>query len=214
MRNVPPAEACENLLLAIFQRMTLTPDLLLHAYAQGLFPMANEHGDVYWYSPDPRAVIPLDERFHVSKNLKRTIRKGTFDITVDESFEEVIRECAAPAPGRTETWISEEIIGVYCDLHRLGHGHSLECRIDGTLVGGLYGVVVGGAFFGESMFSRISDASKVALVYLVNRLREGGFRMLDTQFVTDHLIGFGAYEIPRKTYIRQLAEALTVDAAW
>lgn len=194
--------------------MTLTPALLLHAYAQGLFPMANEHGDIYWYSPDPRAVIPLDERFHVSKNLKRTIRKGTFDITIDESFEEVIRECAAPAPGREETWISEEIINVYCDLHRLGHAHSVECRIDGLLVGGLYGVAVGGAFFGESMFSRVSEASKVALVYLVNRLRDGGFFMLDTQFVTDHLIGFGAYEIPHEIYIRKLEYALTVDATW
>lgn len=176
--------------------------------------MADPDGEIYWYAPDPRAVIPLDDRFHIPKNLQKVIRRGTFEITSDQSFEEIIRECAVSAPGRTQTWISEEIVDVYCELHRLGYAHSVECRIDGSLVGGLYGVEHGGAFFGESMFSRATDASKVALVHLVERLRAGGFVLLDTQYVTDHLVRFGAYEIPRDVYMRELGRALRIYATW
>lgn len=194
--------------------MKLTPDLLLNAYADGVFPMADPNGDIYWYAPDPRAIIPLDDRFHIPNNLRKVIRKEIFEVTVDQSFEDVMRACAALTPGREETWISEEIIDVYCELHRLGHARSLECRIDDALVGGLYGVAIGGAFFGESMFSQVTDASKVALVALVERLRAGGFVLLDTQYMTDHLARFGAYEVPRHVYMRELGRALRIYATW
>ena len=189
----------------------LTPELLLRAYQVGLFPMADagEGGAIYWYAPDPRTVLPLDG-FHVSKNLAKLVRRGRFEVTSDQAFESVIRACA----DREETWISEEIIAAYTALHRLGYAHSVECWQGGALAGGLYGVALGGAFFGESMFHRARDASKVALVHLVRQLRRGGFRLLDTQFTTEHLKRFGAIEIPRRVYERRLADALAVEAAW
>ncbi|QXD16688.1 leucyl/phenylalanyl-tRNA--protein transferase [Rhodocaloribacter litoris] len=189
----------------------LTPELLLYGYRHGIFPMADPRdGDaVYWFDPDPRAVIPLDA-FHVPKSLARLVRKGTFEVVTDRDFEGVMRACA----DRAETWISEEIIQAYVALHRLGHAHSVECRRHGRLAGGLYGVALGGAFFGESMFHRERDASKVALVHLVERLRRGGFVLLDTQYLTPHLARFGAIEIPRAEYRRRLAAALRIDARW
>ncbi len=189
----------------------LTPELLLYGYREGLFPMADpEEGDaVYWFAPDPRAVLPL-EAFHVPKNLARLVRQERFEVTADRDFEAVMRACA----DRPETWISEEIIQAYVALHRLGYAHSIECRQDGALVGGLYGVALGGAFFGESMFHRMRDASKVALVHLVRRLRAGGFVLLDTQYTTPHLARFGVVEIPRTQYERLLHTALAVPAHW
>jgi leucyl/phenylalanyl-tRNA--protein transferase len=173
-------------------------ELLLNAYRNALFPMGMEDGELGWFSPDPRAVIPIEE-FHVPHGLRRTLKKGLFEVRINSAFEEVMRSCAC----RDETWISEEIIESYCALHRLGRAHSVETWRDGVLAGGLYGVALGGAFFGESMFHRVTDASKVALVALVERLRKNGFALLDTQWVTPHLLGFGAVEIPRAQY-RQL----------
>ncbi|MCF4164760.1 leucyl/phenylalanyl-tRNA--protein transferase [Zavarzinia compransoris] len=187
----------------------LTPALLLRAYAAGIFPMADHVGDedLFWVDPDWRGILPLDQ-FHVPKSLAKVVRRDRFQVTVDRDFETVIAGCAASAPGRRSTWISHRIRGLYADLFRLGHAHSIETRLDGRLVGGLYGVRLGAAFFGESMFSRETDASKVALVHLVARLRAGGFRLLDTQFVTGHLMRFGALEIPRENYRRLLDAAL------
>jgi leucyl/phenylalanyl-tRNA--protein transferase len=183
---------------------------LLAAYCKGLFPMAvNERGDIGWFSPDPRAIIPLDERFHVSHGLRRALKKNPFEITVDREFEAVMRACAKRHEG---TWISEEIVASYCRLHRLGFAHSIEARVGGKLVGGLYGVHIGGAFFGESMFHRVTDASKVALVALVERLRGGGFALLDTQWTTPHLMQFGTLEIPRRDYLRLLRKAVALDS--
>lgn len=195
---------------------SLTPDLLLYAYSQGIFPMADpdEGGEVYWYAPDPRTVIPLDERFHIPSTLRKRVRQEPFEVRADSAFEEVMRACAAPGAGRETTWISEEIVQTYTALHRAGYAHSVECWEGGDLVGGLYGVALGGAFFGESMFHRARDASKVALVHLVERLRRGGFSLLDTQFLTDHLARFGAYEISRSEYERRLSAALRVEGAW
>jgi len=188
----------------------LNAALLLEAYRHGIFPMAvDAAGTIGWFAPDPRAIIPLDHRFHIPHGLARTLKKQPFTITVDREFEAVMRACAAD---RAEgTWISEEIIGGYCELHRLGHAHSIEARRQGQLVGGLYGVRIGGAFFGESMFHRVTDASKVALVALVERLRAGGFALLDTQWLTPHLATFGAYEITRAHYLRRLRAALLRD---
>ena len=195
----------------------LTPDLLLAAYQSGVFPMADERDDVAWYAPDPRGVLPLDG-FHVPKSLARVVRQGRFDVRTDTAFEAVMRACAAPTAGREDTWISRDIVRGYTDLHRLGFAHSVECWQDGDagpeLVGGLYGVALGGAFFGESMFHTVRDASKVALVHLVRRLRAGGFVLLDTQMTTPHLERFGAVEIPRAEYERRLASALQVPASW
>jgi leucyl/phenylalanyl-tRNA--protein transferase len=191
---------------------TIEPHILLTAYAQGIFPMSNEWGDIYWYDPDPRAIIPLDERFSVSKRLARTVRSGRFTIQVDTAFQRVMEECATPTPGRAGVWISRGLIQSYTRLHQLGFAHSVEAWREGHLVGGLYGVTVRGLFAGESMFSRETDASKVALVHLVERLRRGGFVLLDTQFITEHLARFGAYEISRADYQTRLAEALQVDA--
>lgn len=193
----------------------LTPDILLRAYAQGLFPMAERRDDptLYWVSPEKRAVFPLDA-FHVPRRLKRTIRDDTFAVTVDTAFAQVMRECAAPAPGREESWINDEILRLYTALHASGYAHSLECRHEGRLVGGLYGVALGAAFFGESMFSRETDASKVALVHLVARLKHGGFRLLDAQFLTAHLARFGAVEIAHEEYLRRLGRALATAAYW
>lgn len=186
--------------------MKLTPQLLLNAYSQGIFPMA-EDGVIYWYDPDPRTIIPLDT-FHVPRSLARTIRRGRFEVRADTAFRAVMEACAEPAPGREVTWINEEIIMIYCELHALGFAHSVETWQDGALVGGLYGVSLGGLFAGESMFSRATDASKVALVYLVERLRRGGFVLLDTQFMTNHLQRFGAIEISRTEYLARLTQAL------
>jgi leucyl/phenylalanyl-tRNA--protein transferase len=193
----------------------LTPELLLAAYRQGIFPMADEHGEIGWYEPIRRAIIPLDERFHVPRRLARTVRSGFFTVTYDTAFEQVITACAAPAPGRESTWISPEIIRAYSELHRLGYAHSVECWRDGQLAGGLYGVAVGGLFAGESMFHRVRDASKVALVHLVERLRRGGFVLLDSQFIVGpHLLQFGTIEISRAEYHRLLRAALQVRAVW
>jgi leucyl/phenylalanyl-tRNA---protein transferase len=193
----------------------LTADLLLHAYRHGLFPMADpDEGDrVYWYAPDPRAVLPLDT-FHVPKSVQRVIRQERFTVRVDQAFEEVMRACAAPAPGRETTWISEEFVAAYGDLHAQGFAHSVECWQAGELVGGLYGVALGGAFFGESMFHHTRDASKVALVHLVERLRKGRFGLLDTQMTTPHLERFGVVEIPRIGYEVHLADALRRCGDW
>ena len=183
--------------------------MLLTAYRRGIFPMAvDKRGRIGWFSPDPRAVIPLDDRFHIPHGLRRVLKQKKFEITSDTDFETVIRECGRRKEG---TWISPGIIDSYCNLHCLGHAHSIETRRDGKLVGGLYGVALGGAFFGESMFHRATDASKVALVALVERLRAGGFVLLDTQWTAPHLQQFGTYEIPRREYLWQLEQALKLD---
>lgn len=188
---------------------------MLRAYRAGLFPMAEtRRGDrLYWLDPERRGVLPL-EGFHLPRRLLRTVLSGRFAVTVDGDFAATVRGCAAAVPGREDTWINSEIEHLFTDLHRLGHAHSVECRQEGRLVGGLYGVALGGAFFGESMFSRVADASKVALAHLVARLRLGGFRLLDTQFVTAHLAQFGAEEVPRETYKRLLAAAVAAPSRW
>jgi leucyl/phenylalanyl-tRNA--protein transferase len=178
--------------------------MLIRGYEQGYFPMADgAGGEIGWYSPDPRAVIPLDA-FHIPKTLLRRVRSGRYTVTTDRAFDAVIRTCAA----REETWISPEIIRAYSALHRKGIAHSVECWRGEELAGGLYGVALGGVFFGESMFSRLVDASKVALVHLVGILRSGGFTLLDIQFLTPHLVRFGAVEIPRSEYLRLLESGL------
>ena len=192
--------------------MRLTPALLLSAYRIGVFPMADD-GEVGWYAPDPRAVLPLDA-FHVPKTLAKTVRQRPFEVVADRDFEGTMRACAAPAPGREETWISDEMVAAYVALHRAGFAHSVECWLGDTFAGGLYGVALGGAFFGESMVSRARDASKVALVALVERLRAGGFALLDTQMTTPHLARFGVVEIPRAAFEHRLAAALALDADW
>jgi leucyl/phenylalanyl-tRNA--protein transferase len=187
----------------------LPPDMLLTAYATGWFPMAVDGGEVRWFSPDPRGIIPLDT-FHVSRRLARVWRQGTFRIEIDSRFEEVIRACATATRGGEEggSWISDEIVESYVVLHEEGVAHSVEAWKGDRLVGGLYGVALGGAFFGESMFHRETDASKVALVALVERLRGRGYVLLDTQWTTPHLEQFGAIEIPRRDYLRRLDRAL------
>jgi leucyl/phenylalanyl-tRNA--protein transferase len=193
----------------------LTPEILSRAYAEGLFPMAEQRADptLYWVSPEKRGILPLDN-FHVPHRLARTVRSGRFTVTADQAFTEVMLACAAPVPGREETWINSEILRLYTALHAGSHAHSIECWQAGKLVGGLYGVRLGAAFFGESMFSRARDASKVALVHLVEGLRRGGFVLLDTQFITAHLARFGAIEIPREHYLAKLAGALNQEAIW
>jgi len=186
-------------------------DLLVSAYSSGWFPMAIEPGEIRWYSPDPRGVIPLDG-FHASRRLSRLVRQGRFAIRVDTDFRAVIRACAEQRD-EDGTWIDDEILDSYCLLHDQGLAHSIETWQNEQLVGGLYGVALGGAFFGESMFHRTTDASKVALVALVERLRERGFVLLDTQWITGHLSQFGAIEIPRRRYLRLLEAALRVDPA-
>jgi leucyl/phenylalanyl-tRNA--protein transferase len=191
----------------------LTPTILLRAYAEGIFPMAERRGDsdLFWVSPEMRGIIPLDA-FHIPRRLARTVRSDRFKVTADMAFADVMRACAEPAPDRPESWINDEILRLYTALHAAGHAHSIECWRDGKLVGGLYGVKLGGAFFGESMFTRERDASKVALVHLVARLRRGGFSLLDTQFLTAHLVRFGTIEIPRAQYHDLLARAISHDA--
>lgn len=166
-------------------------------------------GAVRWYAPDPRAHLPLDA-FHIPDNLRRRVRRGEFSVTVDRAFSTVIRQCA----DRSRTWITPRIRRAYTALHERGPAHSVECWQDGELAGGLYGVALGGAFFGESMFYRVSNASKVALVHLVRQLRAGGFELLDTQYSTEHLERFGVVEIPRAEYERRLDRALSVNATW
>lgn len=189
--------------------VTLTPELLLHAYGAGIFPMAESAGDpeLFWVDPVRRGVLPL-ESFHIPHRLRRTVRSHRFTIRCDTAFETVMRACASATAERPQTWINDDIIHLYTELHRRGAAHSVESWIGDELVGGLYGVKLGAAFFGESMFSRVTDSSKVALVHLVARLRQGGFTLLDTQFVTDHLRRFGAVEIPRRDYHARLAAAL------
>ena len=186
----------------------LDPALLVKAYQQGIFPMGMEDGQIGWFSPNPRGVLPL-EGFHIPSRLARVVRSARFTIRIDAGFEDVMRACATRRDDGT--WINAEILESYVTLHRLGLAHSVETWQDGALVGGLYGVHLGGAFFGESMFHRATDASKVALVALVDRLARRGFRLLDIQWVTPHLKQFGAINVPRRTYLKLLAEALTRD---
>jgi leucyl/phenylalanyl-tRNA---protein transferase len=191
----------------------LTPDILIEAYAAGIFPMAESADDkeLFWVDPNRRGILPLDG-FHMPRRLKRVLRGGRFAVRADTAFASVIRGCAEASEMRPSTWINDEIVRLYTALFERGAAHSVECWQEGDLVGGLYGVSLGAAFFGESMFSRVSDASKVALAHLVARLRRGGYRLLDTQFLTPHLARFGAIEISRARYHRLLAEALRYRA--
>lgn len=194
----------------MFFRMTskredlIPPETLLGAYVQGVFPMADENG-LAWFSPEQRGLIPLDERFHVPHGLRRKLKKRPFDVRWNTAFREVMLGCAT----RDETWIDETILASYCELHRLGFAHSIECWDNEGLQGGLYGVAISRVFFGESMFSRKTDASKIALVHLVAMLREKNFQLLDTQWLTEHLKQFGGYEVSRKIYLRLLADAIS-----
>jgi leucyl/phenylalanyl-tRNA---protein transferase len=191
------------------RRTDITPQLLLKAYSCGLFPMAESADDpaVFWVEPEIRGIIPLDG-FHVPRSLARTIRRAPFEIRVDTAFPAVVDGCAEPAPGRRSTWINSTIRRLYGELYRMGHAHSVEAWENERLVGGLYGVSLGAAFFGESMFSRRTDASKVCLAYLIAHLRARGFILLDTQFTTEHLKRFGAVDVPRAEYDRLLAQAV------
>jgi len=193
--------------------LEITPEVLLKAYSCGIFPMAESATDpgMFWVEPKLRGIIPLD-RFHVSRRLRRTVRQKLFDIRVDTAFDQLIGLCAETTKSRKDTWINRRIRQLYNELHQAGYCHSIECWQENQLVGGLYGVRLGGAFFGESMFSRVRDASKVALVHLVERMRAGGFVLLDTQFNTDHLSQFGAIEVPKDDYENMLADALEVKA--
>lgn len=185
----------------------LVPDKLLLSYAVGIFPMADEAGELFWMAPDPRAVIELDS-FKASRSLRSTARRDDFSVTFDRAFAEVMAGCADRSEG---TWISADIHQAYQELHRMGFAHSVEVWRGDELVGGLYGVALGGLFFGESMFHRVTDASKVALVHLVARMRERGFSLLDVQFMTEHLRQFGTIEIPREEYERRLHNAVTLS---
>ena len=195
--------------------LRLTPEILVRAYAAGIFPMAESTDDpeLFWVDPRRRGILPLDA-FHVPRRLRRVVRRQIFEIRCDSAFEDVVRGCAEASEKRPNTWINDEIVRLYAALFAHGAAHSVECWRDGRLVGGLYGVSLGAAFFGESMFSAETDASKVALVHLVARLRLCGFRLLDTQFLTPHLARFGGIEISRKHYHRLLAEALTYRAVF
>ena len=189
--------------------MQLTAQILLQAYASGIFPMAEAADDpeLFWVDPKRRGILPLDA-FHVPRRLRRVIRRGVFEVRCDTAFEPVMRGCAEASEMRPTTWINEEIVRLYTELFERGAAHSVECWCGEDLVGGLYGISLGAAFFGESMFSRVTDASKVALVHLAARLAEGGYRLLDTQFLTTHLAQFGGIEISRARYHRLLADAL------
>jgi leucyl/phenylalanyl-tRNA--protein transferase len=195
--------------------LRLTPDLLVRAYAAGVFPMAESADDpeLFWVDPRRRGILPLDA-FHIARRLRRVVRRRIFEIRVDSAFEDVVRACAEASEKRPNTWINDEIVRLYAALFARGAAHTVECWHDGKLAGGLYGVSLGAVFFGESMFSRENEASKVALVHLVARLRLGGFRLLDTQFLTPHLARFGGIEISRARYRRLLAEALTYRAVF
>ncbi|MEE2681356.1 MAG: leucyl/phenylalanyl-tRNA--protein transferase [Planctomycetota bacterium] len=203
MDDLPPPDSPE-----------ITADLLVEAYRCGVFPMADDaSGEVFWFQPDPRGIIPL-EGFTVARSLARRVRSGRFRITVDQCFEEVMRECSVPRSAENGSWMTEELLGAYCELHARGAAHSIEAWRDGRLVGGVYGVHLGAAFFGESMFSRPelggTDASKVCLVHLVERLRARGFTLLDTQYVNDHLRQFGCREVTGRAYAGLLRAALGV----
>ena len=188
----------------------LTPAILLDAYSMGLFPMGDEDsGEIHWYSPDPRAILPIDG-LRVSRSLRRIISRDVFEVTFDQAFEATVLACA----DRSSTWISGEIVRSYTELHKLGHGHSVECWQEGELVGGLYGVHIGSAFFGESMFHRVSNASKVALYHLVEYLKDHMFTMLDIQFMTSHLESIGAVDVPRSRYLRILHDAVSQESKW
>ena len=195
--------------------MEVTPDLLLRAYAAGIFPMSEAADDpgLFFVEPEQRGVLPLDA-VHIPRRLARTVRSGRFEVRFDTAFDRVLELCAEAAPDRPNTWINARIRKLYGELFEMGHAHSVESWADGRLVGGLYGVSLKGAFFGESMFSRATDASKVALVHLTQKLRDDGFVLLDTQFLTAHLSRFGAVEVPRREYLRLLGAALEVDAEW
>jgi leucyl/phenylalanyl-tRNA---protein transferase len=193
--------------------LPISPHLLLRAYSIGLFPMAEsaEDDELFWVDPDPRALFPL-ESFKPTRSLAKVIKSDRFDIRIDTDFQAVMAACAAPAPGREKTWINRDILRLYCELHEMGYAHSVECWRNGALIGGLYGVKLRGAFFGESMFHHERDASKVALAHLIARLKKGGFDLLDTQFITPHLTSLGAVEIPREAYLVKLETALTRQA--
>jgi leucyl/phenylalanyl-tRNA--protein transferase len=193
--------------------MEITPSVLLKAYSCGIFPMAESADDtgLYWVEPEIRGILPLD-RFHVPRSLAKVVRQNRFDIRVDTAFAATVSACAEPTSGRQDTWINHRIFELYVALHRAGHAHSVEVWQNGQLVGGLYGVRIGGAFFGESMFSRRPNASKVALVHLVDRLRAGGFVLLDTQFSNAHLVQFGVEEISKDDYSKHLAQAIELEA--
>ena len=195
--------------------LSITPELLLKAYASGIFPMAEAANDprIFWVDPTERGTLPL-ESFHLPRSLKKVIRQERFTVTVNTAFSAVVDGCAEPAPGRDKTWINRQIRDLYVALYRDGFAHSVECRLDDELVGGLYGVSINGAFFGESMFSRRTDASKVALAFLCERLIRGGYLLLDTQFITGHLERFGAIEIGREEYHDRLQEALEAAATF
>jgi leucyl/phenylalanyl-tRNA--protein transferase len=188
----------------------ITPEILLRAYSIGLFPMAESADDpeIFWVEPDIRGVLPLDNRFHVSKSLRKTVRQKPFDIRFNSDFDAVITACASETSDRPSTWINETIKTLYSALHRMGHAHSVEAWDGDELVGGLYGVSLGSAFFGESMFSRRTDASKICLVHLVERLKQKHFTLLDTQFTTEHLKTFGAIDVPKEDYALLLAAAM------
>ena len=187
----------------------LPPDLLLQAYSQGMFPMSMENGELGWFSPDPRGIIPI-EGFHVPHGMKKLLRDCPFQIRIDTAFVSVMRGCA----DRESTWISETILRSYTKLYELGYAHSVETWLGNKLVGGLYGIALGGAFFGESMFSRVPGASKVALHALVTRLAAAGYTLLDTQWTTEHLTMFGAKDIPRREYLRRLNAALRLECSF
>ena len=190
----------------------VTPELVLQAYAVGLFPMAETRDDdsLYWIDPKERGVLPLDG-VHVPKSLRKALRRGVFEVRIDTDFAQVLEQCRRQADNRPESWINDQIAEIYNALHAMGRAHSVECWHDCALVGGLYGVSLGGAFFGESMFTRVRDASKVALIHLCARLKQGGYVLLDCQFITAHLKRFGAVEIPRAEYRERLARALKVE---
>ena len=201
----------------------LTPELLVRAYREGIFPMArSRHGPLEWFSPDPRGVLPLDA-FHIPHGLRKSLRRCAYRVTVDHAFEHVIHACAAPRPYTRDTWINDQIIETFIQLHANELAHSVEAwtiplergsRSSPELVGGLYGVALGGAFFGESMFSTATNASKICLVHLVERLQRRGFTLLDTQFATPHLIQFGVIELGRDDYLKRLTKALRMEIAW
>lgn len=194
-------------------RFEITPQVLLKAYACGIFPMAESADDpgLFWVEPEIRGILPLDG-LHVSRSLRKTLRRSAFSVTVDRAFDQVVSGCAEATDERPKTWINRRIRQLYGDLHRMGNAHSVECWLDGELAGGLYGVKLGAAFFGESMFARATDASKVALVHLVDRLATGGFLLLDTQFTTPHLKRFGAIDVPRNRYNKMLEKAVAEEA--
>ena len=193
--------------------LEITPQVLLKAYACGIFPMAESADDpgIFWVEPELRGILPLDE-FHIPRSLAKRVRQKPFDIRIDTRFEEVVEACAQPTADRPSTWINPRIKRLYLELHEAGHCHSVECWRDGELAGGLYGVRLGAAFFGESMFSRETDASKLALVHLVERLRAGRFSLLDTQFTTEHLKRFGAMDVSREEYSALLEAAIGQEA--